>query len=151
MEAIQTIEPNELANWATSCDHCKNDKIILLRNHIAAANHNARIYTGHKMKFLREPKMIQQRLYNQEKKDVMMEIEYWLHNSATRHYGIRTITNSFVHPLPEKLTAECKCPEEHQLPVAKKPINLRPLIMKPLGVDRFRMGGIYGYNIPHIK
>jgi hypothetical protein len=160
MDAIQTIEPtvlrtgvddihsyivpNDLPNWDTSCNHCKTEKVILLRNHIAAANHNARIYTGHKMKFLREPKMIQQRLYNQEKKDVMMELEYWLHNSETRHYGIRTITNSFVHPLPEKLLAECKCPEEqHQLPIAKKPVVLRPLIMQPLGVDKFKIAAMY--------
>jgi len=144
MDAIQTIEPHELANWATSCDHCKTEKVILLRNHIAEANHQARIYTGHKMKFLREPKMIQQRLYNQEKKDVMMELEYWLHNSATRHYGIRTITNSFVHPLPEKLLAECKCAEEqHQLPIAKKPVVLRPLIMQPMGVDKFKIAAMY--------
>ena len=144
MEAIQTIEPHELTNWATSCDHCKTEKVILLRNHIAEANHQARIYTGHKMKFLREPKMIQQRLYNQDKKDVMMELEYWLHNSATRHYGIRTITNSFVHPLPEKLLAECKCAEEqHQLPIAKKPVVLRPLIMQPMGVDRFKIAAMY--------
>jgi hypothetical protein len=96
------------------------------------------------MKFLREPKMIQQRLYNQEKKDVMMELEYWLHNSATRHYGIRTITNSFVYPLPEKLLTECKCPEEqHQLPIAKKPVVLRPLIMQPMGVDRFKIAAMY--------
>ena len=160
MDAIQTIEPtvlrtgvddkhsfivpHELPNWATSCNHCKKDKVILLRNHIAEANHQARIYTGHKMKYLREPKMIQQRLYNQEKKDVMMELEYWLHNSATRHYGIRTITNSFVYPLPEKLLAECKCPEEqHQLPIAKKPVVLRPLIMQPLGVDKFKIAAMY--------
>ena len=150
MEAIQTddkhsfIVPNELPNWATSCAHCKNDKVILLRNHIAAANHNARIYTGHKMKFLREPKILQQRLYNQNKKDVMMELEYWLHNSETRHYGLRTITNSFVHPLPEGLTTECKCPEEqHQLPLAKKPVVLRPLIMKPMGVDKFKIAAMY--------
>jgi G3E family GTPase len=144
MDAIQTIEPHELANWTTSCDHCKTEKVILLRNHIAEANHQARIYTGHKMKFLREPKMIQQRLYNQEKKDVMLELEYWLHNSETRHYGLRTITNSFVHPLPEKLLAECKCAEEqHQLPIAKKPVVLRPLIMQPMGVDKFKIAAMY--------
>ena len=143
MDAIQTIEPHELENWEKSCPACKHEKVIILRNHIAAANHNARIYTGHKMKFLREPKHIQQRLYNQEKKDVFLEIEYWLHNSATRHYGIRTITNTFVHPLPEKLTAECKCPEEKRLPTPKKPVTLRPLIMRPMGIDKFRIATMY--------
>jgi len=160
METIQTVEPtvlrtgvddkhsfivpNELPNWATSCDHCKKGKVIFLRNHIAEANHQARIYTGHKMKYLREPKMIQQRLYNQDKKDVMMELEYWLHNSATRHYGLRTITSTYIHPLPEKLMAECKCPEEqHQLPIAKKPIVLRPLIMQPLGINKFKIAAMY--------
>lgn len=144
MDAIQIIEPHELANWATSCNHCKKDKVILLRNHIAAANHNARIYTGHKMKYLREPKVLQQRLYNQNKKDVMLELEYWLHNSETRHYGLRTITSTYIHPLPEKLMAECKCPEEqHQLPSAKKPVVLRPLIMQPMGVDKFKIAAMY--------
>jgi hypothetical protein len=150
MESIQMIEEHEIPNWATSCAHCKTEKTIILRNHIAAANHNARIYTGHKMKFLREPKILQQRLYNQNKKDVMMELEYWLHNSETRHYGICTITNSFIHPLPEKLTALCECPPpEHQLPAPKRPVILRPLIMKPLGIDRFKVSGIYGYSIPN--
>ena len=144
MDAIQTIEPHDLANWATSCNHCKKDKVILLRNHIAAANHNASIYTGHKMKYLREPKVLQQRLYNQNKKDVMLELEYWLHNSETRHYGLRTITSTYIHPLPEKLMAECKCPEEqHQLPSAKKPVVLRPLIMQPMGVDKFKIAAMY--------
>ena len=152
MESIQTIEPNELPNWSTSCDECKKAKAIILRTHIAEADHQARIYTGHKMKFLREPKILQQRLYNQNKKDVMLELEYWLHNSETRHYGIRTVTNSFIHPLPEKLTALCECPPpEHQLPLPKRPVILRPLIMKPLGVDRFKVGGIYGYSVRYFS
>ena len=152
MESIQLIEAHEIPNFDTSCAHCKCDKAVILRNHIAEANHNARIYTGHKMKFLREPKILQQRLYNQNKKDVMLELEYWLHNSETRHYGISTVTNSFIHPLPEKLTALCECPPpEHQLPVSKRPVVLRPLIMKPLGIDRFKVGGIYGYSMPNFS
>jgi hypothetical protein len=144
MEAIQTLDPNELPNWLSSCPTCMKNKTILLRNHIAEANHNARIYTGHKMKFLREPKILQQRLYNQNKKDVMLELEYWLHDSETRHYGLRTITNAFIWPLPDKLMLECRCPiVENE---AKPPTIIyaaRPLLMKPLGLNKFTSAAMF--------
>lgn len=143
MESIQTIEPTELANWATSCAECKKTKVILLRNHMATANHNARIYAGYKMKFLRDPKVLQQCLYNQDnRKDIMVEIEYWLNDSRTRHYALRTITNTYALPLPEALSKECNCGSNTIIPTVIRHDH-RPLLMRPLGAERFKFGGIY--------
>jgi len=112
---------------------------------MAVANHNARIYAGHKMKFLREAKLLQQSLYNQERrKDIMLELEYWLHNHATRHYGLRTITNAFVYPLPPALTAKCACtPTEHQLPQPTILYASRHLLLEPAGMGKFLARNLY--------
>ena len=143
MESVQTIEPEELANWKTSCAECKKAKVILMRNHMAVANHNARIYAGYKLKYLRDPKTLQQYVYNHgNTKDLMKEIEYWLNDAGTRHYGLRTITNSYAHPLPESLSAECKCNSDEVKATVLYPGH-RVLLKKPLGADRFKIGGIY--------
>ena len=143
MESIQTIEPNELPNWDTSCKECKKSKVILLRNHMAAASHKARVYAGYKMKYLRDPKVLQQHVYNQENpRDLLMEIEHWLNDSSTRHYALRTITSTYALPLPEALSKECNCSPTAIIPTVLRHEH-RPLLSRPLGAERFKFGGIY--------
>jgi len=143
MESIQTIEPNELPNWETSCKQCKKSKVILLRNHMAEASHKARVFAGYKMKFLRDPKVLQQHVYNQENtRDLLMEIEHWLNDAGTRHYALRTIINAYALPLPEALSKECNCASNATIPTVLR-CDHRPLLMRPLGADRFKFGGIY--------
>jgi hypothetical protein len=140
MESTQIIDPYEIPNWENSCIPCKKYKTVLLRNHLAAASHNARVWVGHKMKFLRNPKTLQERLYKEEKKDVMMEIEYWLHSHETRHYALRNVISEFTFPLPAPIIK--KCDHDESCPptlYTGYEVLARPLLMKPAGINKFKI------------
>ena len=140
MQSLQIIDPYDIPEWNTSCLSCRKHKTVLLRNHMATASHNARVWVGHKMKFLRNAKTLQERLYKEEKKDVMMELEYWLHSYETRHYALRSTIANFTFPLPAPIIKKCQhdetCPSKMYTGCE---VLARPLLMEPAGINKFKI------------